>query len=100
MIKKGAVLHTFTLLSVSILPAIGFVSGIGLIRLKTWARMLAFIFSTSSIILLGLSFTILIAFKGSLGSEEIISLAYLLALPFWLQYYFTRPHIESLFVSK
>ena len=105
-IKKGAGANTsiFSLFFMwSILPAMGLVSGIGLLRLITWARKLVLIFSTLSIVFYGLSIPISYTLMGSLTSSIfniIFTLTYGCGLPLWSLYYFTRPHIKVLFATK
>jgi len=99
---SGAIIFSLIILG-SVLPAMGLVSGIGLIRLKTWARKVTLIFSTLSIVLYGLGVASSIALGGSSrnsGFALVFVLAYGCALPLWSLFYFTRPHIRVLFASK
>jgi|GEM_PF-6236820 len=90
--------NTITILG-AILPIMGVAAGIGLIRLKIWARKLALIFAIVSIVLYGFGALISLASRGS-GFAFIFFLAFGCALPIWSLYYFTRPHIKILFAPQ
>jgi len=88
-------------ISVSILPAIGLASGVGLMRLKPWALNCVLGFSKISIAFYGVGVVLHFLLDSSpRGSGVIFLIAYGCTLPFWSLYYFSQPHIKVLFAPK
>lgn len=84
----------FLSFSFFIIPLLGFVSGIGLLGMKNWARKIAVIFSMVAIAFYSQCFFIY--------NDGFIrfGIVLLLSLPVWSLYYFTQPHIKLSFAQK
>ena len=86
---------------VSILPAIGLASGVGVMCLKPWALNCVLGFSKISIAFYGVGVLLHFLLDSSpRGSDVFFVIAYGCTLPLWSLYYFTQPYVKVLFAPK
>lgn len=84
----------------SIVPVLGVITGIGVYNLKAWGKTMSLLFSIISILLYSIAFALVSyndpAWRYSLHIVVFPGL-YLLGLPIWSLYYFTRPQTRQWF---
>jgi len=84
----------------------GLAAGIGLMRMKNWARRLVLIYSIATVLLTFSATSILIMavksgkYTYTLSGPDAVETACYLALAVWSIYYLRRPAVKGLFVPK
>ncbi len=84
----------------------GLAAGIGLLRMKNWARRLVLIYSLATVLLSFSATSILIMavksgkYTYTFSAPDAVEAACYLALAVWSLYYLRRPRIKGLFVPK